>query len=278
MQKILCALFIASTIVYAGGAASLVGKKSSSKGYSYTPATEFKFIADCKEDANEQVCRCVLEKIKGQYSEKEYKKIDKDLRNNIPQPEFVDFVSKASQSCDKNDTPSTFDEHIPHTERVYIPDTVSEESPLTEDEVRENIQYFLKTTSKKEFIESCPQKTKMVLGDKTARKVYGCIYDFFANNQEHLVKKFAGKPAEANATLNSEIFSNCLPQKFTSDFKNDFISYFNQNGVPISISRCIIDKFEKNFTFKNFFLGMANNSEAFTTIFDIYHAECQIGK
>lgn len=273
MQKILCALFIASTIVYAGGAASLVGKKSSSKGYSYDPLVEMRFINDCAEDANRLVCKCVLEKIKGQYSEKDYLKIDSDLTKNISRPDFVKFVAKAAKSCDAEIAPSTFDK-----DQEYIADTQDEEQPLTEEEIRESIQNHLKDLSKKDFIDDFSQKVKTMIGEKASKKIASCFYDLVANDQDRIVKRIVENPSADKRKLVADVVSDCLPQNFTPDIKKNLSNFFNQDGLPLSISKCIVDKFEKEFTFKNFFLSVVNNSESIESTFNTFGAECSIGR
>lgn len=93
-------LFITSITIYAGGTASLVAKKSNTKGYSYSRSTRSAFIQECSESANQDICYCVLDKIQQQYSEKQYLKLDADLRKNINHPDFIAFISEAAEMCD----------------------------------------------------------------------------------------------------------------------------------------------------------------------------------
>ena len=94
-------LFITSITIYAGGTASLVAKKSSTKGYSYSISTRLAFIQECIEEANQDICFCVLDKIQQQYSEKQYLKLDADLRKKINHSDFVTFISEAANTCDE---------------------------------------------------------------------------------------------------------------------------------------------------------------------------------
>ena len=94
-------LFITSITIYAGGTASLVAKKSSTKGYSYSISTRLTFIQECIEEANQDICFCVLDKIQQQYSEKQYLKLDADLRKKINHSDFVTFISEAANTCDE---------------------------------------------------------------------------------------------------------------------------------------------------------------------------------
>ena len=92
LKSIFILLFITSITIYAGGTASLVAKKSNTKGYSYSRSTRVAFIRECSENANQDICYCVLDKIQQQYSEKQYLKLDADLRKNINRPDFVAFI------------------------------------------------------------------------------------------------------------------------------------------------------------------------------------------
>jgi len=100
LRSIFIFLFITSITIYAGGTASLVAKKSSTKGFSYSRSTRLAFIQECSESANQDICYCVLDKIQQQYSEKQYLKLDADLRKNINHPDFIAFISEAAEMCD----------------------------------------------------------------------------------------------------------------------------------------------------------------------------------
>lgn len=89
LKSIFTLLCITSITIYAGGTASLVAKKSSTKGYTYSKSTRLAFIQECSENANQDVCYCVLNKIQQQYSEKQYLKLDADLRKNIKHNDFI---------------------------------------------------------------------------------------------------------------------------------------------------------------------------------------------
>lgn len=101
LRSIFIFLFITSITIYAGGTASLVAKKSNTKGYFYSRSTRLTFIRECIEEANQDICYCVLDKIQQQYSEKQYLKFDTDLRKNINHPDFITFISEAANACDE---------------------------------------------------------------------------------------------------------------------------------------------------------------------------------
>lgn len=90
--------FVAFT--YAGGAASVVAQRSKTKGFSYSYETEMIFMNECTQGANQRVCRCVFGKIKQQYSEADYWKLENDLRKNVDHPEYISYLTKAVEQCD----------------------------------------------------------------------------------------------------------------------------------------------------------------------------------
>lgn len=101
MKIIFLGMLIAAVCAHAGGAASIVAKKSTAKGFKYSAITRKGFIEECVHGANERVCYCVLGKIQQQYSENDYWKLEKDLQNNIKHPDYITYVSNAVEECDK---------------------------------------------------------------------------------------------------------------------------------------------------------------------------------
>lgn len=104
MKYSLIGLLAAAVYAQAGGAASVVAQKSMTKGFSYSYETEKIFMNECSQGANQRVCRCVFGKIKQQYSETDYWKLEKDLRKNIDHPEYLSFLSIAVDECDSEYT------------------------------------------------------------------------------------------------------------------------------------------------------------------------------
>ena len=86
--------------VQAGVTASVVAQKSKVKGFSYSYETEMNFMDDCTQGANKAVCRCVLGKIKLQYSESDYWKLEKDLRRNVNHPDYIAYLTESVERCD----------------------------------------------------------------------------------------------------------------------------------------------------------------------------------
>ena len=99
-KKIVFGLIVFVSFTYAGGAASVIARKSKTKNFSYSLETQSFFMADCARGANEYICRCVLNKLQQNYSEITYLKLDADLRKNIDHSDFVSFLSDAAGICD----------------------------------------------------------------------------------------------------------------------------------------------------------------------------------
>lgn len=104
MKYSLIGLLAAAIYAQAGGAASVVAQKSKTKGFSYSYETEMIFMNECTQGANQRVCRCVFGKIKQQYSEADYWKLENDLRKNVDHPEYLSFLSIAVDECDSEYT------------------------------------------------------------------------------------------------------------------------------------------------------------------------------
>ena len=100
LKFILFGLVASVVSVQAAGAASIVGKKSKTKDYNYSWETRLQFVEDCSRNANEWVCKCVLDKLQHKYSEAEFLYINEELYKDIDHPEFIDFISSAVDLCD----------------------------------------------------------------------------------------------------------------------------------------------------------------------------------
>ena len=100
MKIILLGMLVAVACAQAGGAASFVAQKSKIKGYRYSWKTEQHFFSECVQGANEDVCRCVLDKIKQEYSEADYWRLEKDLQNNREHPDYIAYLTASVEKCD----------------------------------------------------------------------------------------------------------------------------------------------------------------------------------
>lgn len=100
LKIIMLGMLVAVACTQAGGAASVVAKKSKIKGYRYSWKTERYFSSECVQGANEDVCRCVLDKIRQQYSEADYWRLEKDLQNNKEHPDYIAYLTVSVEECD----------------------------------------------------------------------------------------------------------------------------------------------------------------------------------
>jgi TonB family protein len=96
----LIVLLAVAAYAQAGGAASVVAQKSKVKRFTYSYATEMTFMNECTQGANQEVCYCVFGKIKQQYSEADYWKLENDLKNDVKHPEYLSFLTIAVDECD----------------------------------------------------------------------------------------------------------------------------------------------------------------------------------
>jgi hypothetical protein len=101
VKLLLIGLLFAATYAVAGGAASFVAKKSNTGEFAYSEETQQAFLKYCSENANEWVCWCVLGRLQGSYSEKEYLKLDAELRKGYQDYDFMSFLSNAVTACDE---------------------------------------------------------------------------------------------------------------------------------------------------------------------------------
>ena len=101
MKYSLMVLLTVTAYAQAGGAASVVAQKSKTKGFSYSYETETIFMNECKQGANQRVCRCVFSKIKQQYSKTDYWRLENDLKRKVDHPEYISYLTKAVEQCDE---------------------------------------------------------------------------------------------------------------------------------------------------------------------------------
>ena len=89
-----------ATYAQAGGAASVVAQKSKVKRFTYSYMTEMTFMDECVQGANQDVCHCVFGKIKQQYSEADYWRLENELKRNIDHPEYISYLTESVEQCD----------------------------------------------------------------------------------------------------------------------------------------------------------------------------------
>lgn len=259
-------LFLYIVSAYAGGAASLVSQKSKTRDYSFSTKTRANFMQDCSQNANEQVCGCVLDKLQQQYSEKTYLKMDSDLRKNINHPEFDIFVSKAVDDCDA--------EYVKNGEDAFSEGT-KYDTMLSEEEAKKFVDNMLKERPKKVFVPDCASEAQKLYGEKMAKKVCGCAYDHMANDIPRFTRMVmeSGYP-EVSETWGYEYMVECAPDKFTPEIEKNLVNYLNENGLPKSISQCFVDVLKKEYSVKAYLLASIENKDDFSLIFRGLASKC----
>lgn len=245
--KIFTALCLTFSIAsFAGGAASLVGKKAASSERVFSPATQFDFIKECNQNADAELCSCVLDKLQQNYSEDEYLKLDADLRNNKSRPKFTAFINSAVDECSKES-----------------PEEATA-SGVSEKEAKEYVENYFKGTSKEDFVSYCNTNISTILGPKAAQKTCKCSYDHMMANKAKFVQMVMdyGIPGDDDTRWGAENLSACAPEKFTPEIEQNLIAFLNQNSVPLSYSKCIVKVLKKEYTLKSFILsGLRNKAE-----------------
>ena len=101
LKIMLLGMLVAVACAQAGGSASVVAKKSKAKGFSYSYETQMRFVEECSQGANRNVCECVFRRIKLQYSENDYWRLENDLRKNIDHPDYIAYLTKSVEVCDE---------------------------------------------------------------------------------------------------------------------------------------------------------------------------------
>lgn len=101
LKIILLGMLVAVACAQAGGSASVVAQKSKAKGFTYSYETQIRFVEECSQGANRNVCECVFRKIKLQYSENDYWRLENDLRKNIDHLDYIAYLTKSVEVCDE---------------------------------------------------------------------------------------------------------------------------------------------------------------------------------
>ncbi len=233
VKKAILGLLGFAVIAYAGGAAAFVAKKSNTGEFPYSEATQQTFMKDCSENANEWVCECVLVKLQGSYSEKEYLKLDAALQKGNEDYDFVSFLSKSVNECDEEYEAAA--------------------SQITEEEAKAYVDTLLKYLKKKDYLSECSADFQTIHGNKGANKICGCIYDHIVKDKSRLVQVVLkeGSP-ENNDEWGMEYVLECVPDKFTPEIEKNFIKLMNQNGAPKSVSQCMLNVIKKEYSLKAF--------------------------
>ena len=257
MEKIAFGLLGFVAFTYAGGAASFVAKKSNTGEFPYSETTQQEFMKDCSENANEWVCGCVLARLQGSYSEKEYLKLDASLQKGHEDYDFVSFLSNSVEECDG----------------VYE----AMASLITEEEAMAYIDNWFKTVKRKDAIKNCPSEMKDFYGKKEAEKVCGCVYDRMAKDKNRLAQVIMeeGYPDDKEK-WGLDYLVECVPDKFTPEMEKNFIKFMNERGIPRSSSQCILKSLKKEYSLKSFIASAKENMDLFTLIFTRLATKCLV--
>lgn len=261
-----------SAFVFADGAASLVGKSSKVKNYTYSPILKFEFINDCSENANRDVCECVLDKLQLRYSEETYQKLDSDLRRGMEHPDFVKYISDASTECDLAvKSPET----EPPAESDFSQDLPAPAVGVSEAEATEFVNNFKKNFPKKNFVKECVETTSKFFGTAALQKSCGCAYDKMLSDKPRFIDMVMrqGYPGQ-NSSWGAEFKLDCLPEKFTPEIEKNMVNFLNEVGIPLSAAKCIIATTKKEYSLKSFAKAVFNSQESMAAMLMMGSLKC----
>ena len=260
-QKIFFLLFFTiSAVSHAGGAASLIGQKSKMDDYNYSFETKITFLSDCSQNANEQVCECVLNKLQRKYSEKAYLKLDGDLQKNIKRPEFVRFITTATKECD---------------EEITIDQVLDQVTTISEKETLQFIEDLQKEETKKNFIPECASASPAY--DKpTALKVCECAYNHMVGDIPRLKQMIIEKGyPDTTKNWGYEYMIECAPEEYTPHVIKFFINILNENGIPKSVAQCMANVLKKEYSFKSFVTAALEQGVAYDLMINTIYSKCK---
>lgn len=261
-----------SAFVFADGAASLVGKSSKVKNYTYSPMLKFEFMNDCSENANRDVCECVLEKLQLRYSEETYQKLDSDLRRGMEHPDFVKYISDASTECDLAvKSPET---ELP-VESDFSQDLPAPAIGVSEAEATEFVNNFKKNFPKKNFVKECVETTSKFFGTAALQKTCGCAYDKMLSDKPRFIdmvmrQGYLGR----DSSWGAEFKLDCLPEKFTPEIEKNMVNLLNEVGIPLSAAKCIIATTKKEYSLKSFAKAVFNSQESMAAMLMMGSLKC----
>lgn len=261
-----------SAFVFADGAASLVGKSSKVKNYTYSPILKFEFMNDCSENANRDVCECVLDKLQLRYSEETYQKLDSDLRRGMEHPDFVKYISDASTECD---LAVKLPETEPPAESDFSQDLPAPAVGVSEAEATEFVNNFKKNFPKKNFVKECVETTSKFFGTAALQKSCGCAYDKMLSDKPRFIDMVMrqGYPGQ-NSSWGAEFKLDCLPEKFTPEIEKNMVNFLNEVGIPLSAAKCIIATTKKEYSLKSFAKAVFNSQESMAAMLMMGSLKC----
>lgn len=257
VKLLLIGLLFATAYAVAGGAAAFVAKKSNTGEFTFSEATQQAFLKDCSENANEWVCGCVLARLQGSYSEKEYLRLDAEMQAGDQDYNFTSFLSDAVAACDKEYEETS--------------------SQITEEEAKVYVDTLLKRFKKKEYLAECREKEKAILGKKEADKICNCVYNRIFKDKSRLLQVvFEDGYLEDNDEWGIDYLLECAPEKFTPEIEKSFIEHLNQRGTPKSLSTCIVKALKKEYTLKAFIKAYRTDNEKLITSLMLLASKCVV--
>ena len=257
MKNIIFGLLGFAAIAYAGGAAAFVAKKSNTGEFPYSEATQQAFIKDCSENANEWVCGCVLARLQGSYSEKEYLKLDADLQKGHEDYNFMSFLSKSVEECDEEYEAAA--------------------SQITEEDAKAYVDTLLKNLKKNDYLLECSADFLDIHGKKGANKICGCVYNHIVKDKSRLVQVVLkdGFPG-SNDEWGMDYVLECLPDKFTPEIEKNLIEFMNQKGLPKSIGQCMLNVIKKEYSLKAFAIAAKKEKDKLLSVFMLKASQCLV--
>jgi hypothetical protein len=150
-------------------------------------------------------------------------------------------------------------------------------SQITEEEAKAYVDNWMKTVKRKDFVKNCPSEMKEFYGKKEAEKVCGCFYDRLIKDKERFAQVVIeeGYP-EDKKMWGLDYIVECVPDKFTPEMEKNLVKFMNQNGVPKSISQCILKSLKKEFSLKSFVASAKDNMDLLTITFTKLATKCLV--
>lgn len=255
VKLLLIELLFAAAYAMAGGAASFVAKKSNTGEFTFSEATQQAFLKDCSENANEWVCGCVLGRLQGSYSEKEYLRLDAEMQRGDQDYNFTSFLSDAVTACDKEYEEAS--------------------SAITEEEAKAFVDEWMKTTKRRDYVDEIPLRLIEAFGKNTARKMRGCVYDNIVKDRERFVQIIMeeGYP-EDNKMWGINYMLDCIPERFTPEIEKYLIKSMNQLGMPKSLSQCVLKFIKKEYSLKSLVASLVDGQERLVLFFEKAAYKC----
>lgn len=115
------------------------------------------------------------------------------------------------------------------------------------------------------------------MGKKKRKKFVDAFYDRVIKDKNRFAQVIIeeGYP-EDKKMWGLDYVVECVPDKFTPEMEKNLVKYMNQNGVPKSISQCILKSLKKEFSLKSFVASVKENMDLLTITFTKLAAKCLV--